>query len=141
MRELRNFYGPPKRIDDKTHSIEVAAGANITDTIAEAISVARGLDTTMQFEFNGVTVSVCSDSDPKLIQRDLLRALRGYIDYGVGPNPVLTDKEKESDTCIEVGSVTNFGAGTTSTPRSGARVRRPTNPAAYLIMHSYPSGK
>ena len=60
MKDLRNVYGPPKRINDSMYSIYVMAGANITGTIAEAISVARGLDTTMQFEFNGVTVSRCA---------------------------------------------------------------------------------
>lgn len=103
MKNLQNLYGPPKRINDSTYSIDVMAGSNITGTIAEAISVARGLDTMMQFEFNGVTVSVRSDSNPELIQRDWSRSLNGYIGKNVGPNPnpVLTDEEKASDVRIE----------------------------------------
>ncbi|MBI4160079.1 hypothetical protein HY504_02850 [Candidatus Wolfebacteria bacterium] len=103
MRELRSVYGPPKRINESTYSIDVLAGSNITDTIAEAISVARGLDAAMQFEFNGVTVTVRSDSNPELVYRDWSRALSGYIDKNVGPhpNPVLTEEEKASDARIE----------------------------------------
>ena len=102
MKNLQNLYGPPKRINDSTYSIDVMAGSNITGTIAEAISVARGLDTMMQFEFNGVTVSVRSDSNPELIYRDWSRSLSGYIGKSVGPNPnpVLTDEEKASDARI-----------------------------------------
>ncbi len=103
MKDLRNVYGPPKRINDSMYSIYVMAGANITGTSAEAISEARGLDTTMQFDFNGVTVSVRSDSNPELIYRDWSRALSGYIDKNVGPNPnpVLTAKDKANDTRIK----------------------------------------
>lgn len=107
MKKLQNpygsFYSSPKQIDDETYSIDVMCGANITGTVAEAISVARGLDVTLRFEFNGVTVSVRRDSNPDLIQRDWSRAQSGYIDQSVGPypNPVLTDEEKESDARIE----------------------------------------
>ncbi|MEK7076369.1 MAG: hypothetical protein AAB941_01785 [Patescibacteria group bacterium] len=103
MKKLQNVYGPPKQVNDTTYSIDVMAGANITGTIAEAIGLARGLDTTMQFDFNGVTVSVRSDSNPELIYRDWSRSLSGYIGKSVGPNPnpVLTDAEKASDACIK----------------------------------------
>ena len=103
MKGLGNVYGPPKRINDSTYSIDVMAGADITNTIAEAIDVARGLDTTLQFKFNDVAVSVRSDSNPALIHRDWSRALNGYIDKNVGPNPnpVLTDEEKASDAHVE----------------------------------------
>lgn len=103
MSDLENIYGPPKQINDSTYSVDVTAGAEITSTIAKAISVARRLDAAMQFEFNGVTVTVSSDSNPELIYRDWSRALNGYIDKSVGPhpNPVLTDEEKASDARIE----------------------------------------
>ena len=103
MNELRSVYGPPKKVDDSTYSIDVMAGASIAPTITEAISVAQGLDTTMRFEFNGVTVSVRADSNPELIYRDWSRSLNGYIDKNVGPNPnpVLTDEEKAGDAHIE----------------------------------------
>ena len=57
----------------------------------------------MKFDFNGVMVSVRSDSNPELIFRDWSRAMSGYIEKAVGPypNPVLTDKENESDARIE----------------------------------------
>lgn len=103
MKNLRNVYGPPKRINDSTYSIDVMAGSNITGTIAEAISVARGLDTTMQFEFNGVRVQVRADSNPELIYRDWDRALHGFIKKTVGPNPAaaLTPAELASDASIK----------------------------------------
>lgn len=57
----------------------------------------------VKFEFNGVSVAVRMDSDPKLIYRDWRRAMSGYIDREVGPypNPVLTDEEKENDARIK----------------------------------------
>ena len=99
---MRNLY-KAKEITGGGYSFSVMAGARISDTIAEAITVAGGLQNTVQFEFNGVTVSVRSDSDPELVRRDWSRALSGYIDGNVGPypNPVLTDEEKESDARIE----------------------------------------
>jgi len=79
------------------------AGADITATIDEAIRLSAHENLPVIFEFNGVNVTVCADSDPKLIYRDWHRALKGYIDKNVGPypNPVLTDKEKASDARIE----------------------------------------
>lgn len=82
---------------------DVMAGSNITDTIAEAITLSAKKKRTIKFEFNGVTVSVRSDSNPELIYRDWSRSLSGYIGKSVGPNPnpVLTDAEKESDARIK----------------------------------------
>lgn len=82
---------------------DVMAGANITDTIAEAIQLSADENRTIMFEFNGVTVNVSSDSEPELIYRDWSRALNGYIEKNVGPhpNPVLTDEEKANDSRIE----------------------------------------
>lgn len=105
MKNLRNIYGDrsPKRINNNTYGVDVMAGANITDTITEAIGIARGLDATVQFEFNGVIVKVRRDSNPELIYRDWSRSLNGCIGKSVGPNPnpVLTDEEKASDEHIE----------------------------------------
>ena len=63
----------------------------ISKTIAGAIkSAAQHRDQTT-FEFNGVTVIVAGDSDPKLIYRDWNRGLSGYLgdDPHVGPYPWL----------------------------------------------------
>jgi len=82
---------------------DVMAGSNITDTIAEAIVLSAKDDRLIRFEFNGVIVNVSPDSNPELINRDWSRALRGYIDKNVGPNPnsVLTDEETTNDARIE----------------------------------------
>lgn len=94
---MRNLWREKKGVFD------VMAGSNITDTIAEAIALSAKKKRTIKFEFNGVTVSVRSDSNPELIYRDWSRSLSGYIGKSVGPNPnpVLTDKEKASDARIE----------------------------------------
>lgn len=82
---------------------DVMAGSNITGTIAEAIALSAKKKRTIKFEFNGVTVSVRSDSNPELIYRDWSRSLSGYIGKSVGPNPnpVLTDEEKASDARVQ----------------------------------------
>ena len=82
---------------------DVMTGSNITDTIAEAIALSAKKKRTIKFEFNGVTVSVNSDSNHELIYRDWSRSLSGYIGKSVGPNPnpVLTDAEKASDARIK----------------------------------------
>ena len=82
---------------------DVMAGVNIIDAIAEAITISTKKKRIVKFKFNGVTVSVGSDSNPELIYRDWSRALDGYIGKNVGPNPnpVLTDKEKANDTLIK----------------------------------------
>lgn len=76
----------------------------ITSTIAGVIAflMEEELDA-VTFTFNGVTVTVCPDSNRELIYRDWSRALCGCIDKNVGPypNPVLTDEEQENDTRIK----------------------------------------
>lgn len=81
----------------------VMAGANITDTVVEAIALSVDENRTITFEFNGVMVNVQSDSEPELIYRDWSRALNGYIESNIGPhpNPVLTNEEKANDDRIE----------------------------------------
>jgi hypothetical protein len=81
--------------------IETPAGSHIDQAITGAISAA-GSDVA-QFDFNGVTVMVRSDSNPDLIHRDWSRAMSGYIDKTVGPYPhaELTAAEVESDALIE----------------------------------------
>jgi hypothetical protein len=78
-----------------------APGSNINAVIPEAIQLAKGRPFT--FEFNEVTVTVCSDSDPMLIYRDWQRALSGYITGGVGPYPPvkLTAAELAHDAKVE----------------------------------------
>jgi len=75
----------------------------VQDSFAEAIVLSAKKKRTIKFEFNGVTFSVRSDSNPELIYRDWSRSLKGYIGKSVGPNPnpVLTDEEKASDARIE----------------------------------------
>lgn len=95
----------------KAVTFDAAPGSQITDCIREAISFSElngwhdhgENGTLVSFEFNGITVSVKSNSDPELIYRDWSRGLSGYIDKNVGPypNPVLTDEEKENDARIE----------------------------------------
>lgn len=97
-----NLYGP-KDIGKDTFEFTVRGASDIMTTIAEGISVARGLDATVQFTFNGVKVQVRADSNPKLIYRDWDRALAGYIKRIVGPNPaaVLTPAEIANDARIK----------------------------------------
>lgn len=110
MKKLQNVYDQVKQVNDTTYSIDVLGGDNITSKIAEAIGLARGLDITMQFDFNGVTVSVRADSNPELIYRDWSRSLNGYIGESVGPYPKaeLTDEEKASDARIEATNEREF---------------------------------
>lgn len=88
---------------EKEGVYDVMPGANIAATISEAIALSAKKKKPIVFEFNGVKVTVCSDSDPKLIYRDWSRALNGYIDKSVGPYPssVLTKEEKANDARIE----------------------------------------
>lgn len=78
---------------------DVNIGSDINDTISEAIALSAEKNRLIRFEFNGVIVNVNSDSKLELIYRDYSRAVRGYIDKNVGPNPnpILTDEQKESD--------------------------------------------
>lgn len=92
-------------------TFEAAAGSRIMDCIHEAIRFSKRNGwhdfgengTLVSFEFNGITVSVKSNSDPRLIYRDWSRALSGYIGGNVGPYPALflTEEEKENDARIE----------------------------------------
>ena len=88
---------------EKDGIYNVIAGAEITATIAEAIALSAREMQPVRVELNDVLVTVHSNSEPKLIYRDWLRAFNGYIDKNVGPypNPVLTDEEKASDARIE----------------------------------------
>lgn len=82
--------------------LEPMAGSNIVATIAEAIVIAGEQDRPITFVFNGVTITVHSDSNPELIHRDWSRAMSGYINKSVDPYPtsVLTEKERASDARI-----------------------------------------
>ena len=94
---MRNLWREKKGVFD------VMCGVNITDTIAEAIAFSAKRNRPVAFEFNGVIVTVRSDSNPEIIYRDWSRALNDYIDKNVGPYPnlVLTDEEKANDARIE----------------------------------------
>ena len=88
---------------EKDGVYDVLVGSSIGPTIAEAIALSAEKKQAIKFEFNGVVVSVRGNSNPELIYRDWSRALSGYIDKNVdpNPNPVLTDEEKASDVRIE----------------------------------------
>jgi len=101
--------------------MEVWPGSEITSTIGKAIKMAQAADQEFKniasvqlasllssepipmflvsFEFNGVKVGVCQNSNPELIYRDCLRALSGYISGKVGPYPKaeLSTKELAKD--------------------------------------------
>ncbi|MCB9835087.1 hypothetical protein H6792_03625 [Candidatus Nomurabacteria bacterium] len=95
----------------RTATFDAASGSSVEDCIQEAIDFSKEngchkygeQGTLVSFEFNDVTVSVRSDSNPELIYRDWSRAINDYIDKNVGPypNPVLTDEEKENDARIK----------------------------------------
>ncbi len=72
--------------------------------IEKAITEAKACGDQCQFEFNGVTVVVASDSDPALIYRDWDRGMSGYIGANptIGPYPKaeLSAEEIASDTAI-----------------------------------------
>jgi hypothetical protein len=60
---------------------------NLTsEEIAVTISKITGV-----FTFGDVIVTVKSDSNPELLQRDLWLALYGYVDPDIGPYPSDTD--------------------------------------------------
>jgi hypothetical protein len=42
----------------------------------------------ISFDFNKIQVTLKSDSDPNLIERDFFRALKGYIPNNIGPYPM-----------------------------------------------------
>lgn len=67
--------------------IEVYCGAGIKDAIAHAIKTAEEFCETVEFEFNGVAVTVASDSDSSLIYRDWRRGMSGFHEGVVGPYP------------------------------------------------------
>lgn len=74
-------------------------GSTISKSIEYAINQASKYNDTVEFEFNGVTIQVCTDSDPDLIYRDWNRAMNGYIERLVGPYPkiVLSKEDIEND--------------------------------------------
>lgn len=80
----------------------VRVGADITATIAEATVLSAEEKRPIAFEFNGVIVTVCSDSNPELIHRDWARAGDDCIPKRIGPypNPVLTEEEEGRDSRI-----------------------------------------
>ncbi len=97
--------------------LKVYAGDSISKAIKEAINLAESCDVTLyevamvqmvklfsnkkvspylvSFNFNGVNISVCQDSDPDLICRDWHRNISGYITCKVGPYPKATLSSKE----------------------------------------------
>lgn len=84
--------------------LEAYCGSEITGTIAKAIDEAKKHGEQVLFDFNGVDVVVDSLSDPKLIYRDWMRGLSGYLGdnptVGPYPKPELSAEEIASDSTI-----------------------------------------
>jgi hypothetical protein len=83
--------------------LEAFGGDEIRRTIERAIGEAQRYDDSVQFDFNGVVVTVAADSVATLIYRDWERAMKGYIAKEVGPRPhaTLSPAEIASDAAIE----------------------------------------
>jgi hypothetical protein len=85
--------------------LEAYCGSKITSTISKAIDEAKKHGEQVGFDFNGVDVVVDSLSDPKLIYRDWMRGLNGYLGknptVGPYPKPELSAEEIASDAAIE----------------------------------------
>ncbi len=89
--------------EEKDGVFEVSPGAEINRTIQEAIELSRKEGVIIAFDFNGVLVKVQADSDPILIYRDWHRAMNGYIEKVVEPDPIaeLSEAAKANDAEIE----------------------------------------
>ena len=86
------------------HGLHVIASSPIKDVVTEGISLSKKWNRVVSFQTNEVNVVVLPDSNPKLILRDLKRALNNYISkiiIGPYPSPSLTKKERASDARIE----------------------------------------
>lgn len=87
-------------LGDETNGVfEVSLNAEISATIAEAISRASDEKRTITFLFSGVLVTAGESDDAAALHRDWDRALRGYIPREVGPYPApqLTEAEQAKD--------------------------------------------
>lgn len=69
-----------------TESWEVLAGAWLPEVLADARAHAAGFGE-IRFIFSGVTIRVREESDVKLLQRDYMRALNGFVPKDIGPFP------------------------------------------------------
>ena len=78
---------------------DAMVGSEITRTIEAAIELASDDANGVEFEFNGVTVHVNSNSNPVLLYREWNRAMRAGHKGPVGPYPAaeLTAKELADD--------------------------------------------
>lgn len=63
-------------LKEKEGIFSVVTGAEIVDTIAEAIALAAVEERSITFEFNRLTVTVNSDSNPDQILRNYERAFK-----------------------------------------------------------------
>lgn len=85
--------------------IEIMAGESIDRAIMQAHCLAETMKEPYQFDFNGVTVQVESDTSVQYLLRDWHRAAAGYLGKNptIGPHPkkVLSPEEIASDAAIE----------------------------------------
>lgn len=104
MTRFQILCGPSVNVGKNISVFNVSGGANVTDTIDEAIWMASCLHGTIRFDFNGVTISVRSDSNPQLIYREWSRSISGCTRRkAVHPYPkrVLTRNKKLRDARVE----------------------------------------
>lgn len=84
--------------------LEPTPGSEISSVIQTAIHVARKENETVEFVFNGVSVTVDGESDPLLILRDWGRGMDGCLGDkpSVGPHPPteLSPEEIAKDAAI-----------------------------------------
>jgi len=85
--------------------LDTTIGNEINSTIKNAIEESVRCGDACQFDFNGVTVLVDAESDPRLIHRDWLRGMSGYLGDNptVGPHPApeLTEEDIASDNSVQ----------------------------------------
>lgn len=80
------------------HKIKIMAGNNITDAISESIALAQAKSCEIEFEFNGVSITVAGDSDPALIYREWDRGMLRPHGFVVKPYPTeLTTEDVAAD--------------------------------------------
>jgi hypothetical protein len=93
---------PAKHVEPDVFEVELLAGSEIGQTIAEAIEMAGYMSASIQFNHNDVVVRVRSDSKPRLIYRDWKRCIEGCIDGIVGPYPRSRLSQDELETIVRV---------------------------------------
>lgn len=90
--------------EEESGVFAVLLGANIKSTIKEAIKLSSDENRIISFCFNDVLIAVKANSDSRLIYRDWIRAIDGYVQKEiVGPYPKrnLAIEERRTDAWTE----------------------------------------